>query len=78
MHTTLFLIITALYLMCSHSVLPSAQAQDSTLLPSEQFGWQRAESVALVQVSGAWTLQQAADASQGGYHTSVQNGATLL
>jgi len=55
-------------------VLLRAQAQG---LPSERYGWQRAESVALVQVSGAWTLRQVADASQGGYHASVHNGATL-
>ena len=70
MHITRHMLVLTLFCL----VLLPAQAQG---LPSERYGWQRAESVALVQVSGAWTLRQVADASQGGYHASVHNGATL-
>lgn len=49
----------------------------ATPRPSDQYGWQRAESVALVQVTGTWTLRHERDVSAGAYHITGNAGAIL-
>jgi hypothetical protein len=41
------------------------------------YGWERHESVELIQVIGSWALTRSRQASDGAYHESASAGATL-
>ena len=61
------------------AVMPSATPENAerSRVPSAVYGWQRFESIDLIQMVGYWELKQANNASDGAYHRS-DNAAAII